>query len=180
MKKTGFWILLTGMALILAMPSMAQKRVSVEDIKAAQKRKAMVQVDDGAQATTPVTNSKVVTPATQQAPPAIGTTVPLTCTWDKTIHDFGTSVLHQHPASATYTVTNKGTVPVTITEVTTTCGCTSRKFSKEPIKPGETGTVSLEYDAKISGMFTKSAIVKMNDGQKYVLVIKGEVQKVSQ
>jgi hypothetical protein len=74
-------------------------------------------------------------------------------------------------------MSNKGNGPVTINEVTTSCGCTASKYTKEPIKPGETGTVTLTYDSKITGFFTKSAIVKLNDGQKYVLTIKGTVQK---
>jgi len=171
MKQTGVWILMTGMALFLSLPSVAQKRLTLGEIKAAEKKNQVEQAQDVAQGTVPQTGKPVA-----NAPAPVN--VPLTCSWDKTDHDFGTSILHQKPASTTFTMTNNGTVPVTITEVTTSCGCTSRKFSKEPIKPGETGTVSLEYDAKISGFFTKSAIVKLNDGQKYVLTIKGEVQKV--
>ena len=66
---------------------------------------------------------------------------------------------------------------MTITTVQTSCGCTSPSYTKEPIKPGEKGTVTLTYDAKISGFFSKSAVVRLNDGQKYTLSIKGEVQK---
>ena len=114
--------------------------------------------------------------AAQAAPPA--PPVPLTCTWDVTDYDFGKNVVHLKPASATFNLTNAGKDPITITQVSTSCGCTAPKYSKEPIKPGEKGEVVLTYNAAVSGYFSKSAQVTLNDGQKYSLTIKGEVQKV--
>jgi hypothetical protein len=124
--------------------------------------------------------AKAATTATTAATanPAAAASVPLTCAWDKTTHDFGQEVEHLKPATATYTITNNGDAPVTISVVQPSCGCTAPNYTKEPIKPGETGTVSLTYDSKISGPFSKSATVRLNDGQRYTLVIKGEVQKV--
>jgi hypothetical protein len=132
-------------------------------------------------ATPPPPVAAVVAPANpaaanQVVPPA--PPVPLTCTWDVVDYDFGKNVIHQKPASATYTMTNAGKDPVTITQVSTSCGCTAPKYTKEPIKPGEKGEVVLTYNAAISGFFSKSAQVTLNDGQKYSLTIKGEVQKV--
>jgi hypothetical protein len=118
-------------------------------------------------------NPAAAAPAVPAAPP-----VPLTCTWDVIDYDFGKSVVQLKPASATFNMTNAGKEPVTITQVQTSCGCTSPKYTKEPIKPGEKGEVVLTYNAAISGFFSKSAQVKLNDGQKYSLTIKGEVQKV--
>ena len=136
-----------------------------------------------ATATTPATvapataTTNAAAPATV-APPA--PPVPLTCTWDVTDYDFGKNVIQQKPASAIFTLTNAGKDPVTISQVSTSCGCTAPKYSKEPIKPGEKGEVVLTYNAAISGPFGKSAQVKLNDGQNYTLTIKGEVQKVEQ
>lgn len=132
---------------------------------------------------TPVSGAAVNPAAANQVKPATAPAappVPLTCTWDVTDYDFGKSLVQLKPGSATFTVNNAGKEPVTITLVQPSCGCTSPKYTKEPIKPGEKGEVVLTYDAKVSGYFSKSAVVKMNDGQKYVLTIKGEVQKVEQ
>lgn len=118
-------------------------------------------------------NPAAAAPAAPAAPP-----VPLSCTWDVIDYDFGKSVVQLKPASATFNMTNAGKEPVTITQVQTSCGCTSPKYTKEPIKPGEKGEVVLTYNAAVSGFFSKSAQVKLNDGQKYTLTIKGEVQKV--
>jgi hypothetical protein len=172
MKKTRFSIMAAGLALLIAFPAVAQKKVTLQEIvkeeQKAQATQAVQTVDDG-QPPVPGKN-----PTSSQIPG----NVPLTCSWDKNEHDFGGTVMHQKPASANFTITNNGKNPVTISEVAPTCGCTSPKYTKEPIKPGEKGTVTLTYDAKITGFFTKNAIVKLNDGQKYILTIKGEVQKV--
>lgn len=158
-------------ALLIAQPAVGQKKVSLQEIQ------KMEQKAQTAQTQAITDDAPMVSGKTANTPPLAGN-VPLTCTWDKTEHDFGNTIMHQKPASATYTITNAGQTPITISEVVTTCGCTSPKHTKEPIKPGEKGTVTLTYDAKISGFFTKNAIVKMSDGQKYILTIKGEVQKV--
>jgi len=172
MKKSTFSIIAAGLALMFALPAVAQKKVTLQEIvkeeQKAQAAQSVQTVDDGQ----PVAPGKA--PSSSQIPG----NVPLTCAWDKNEHDFGSGILHQKPASATFTITNNGKSPVTISEVAPTCGCTSPKYTKEPIKPGEKGSVTLTYDAKITGFFTKNAIVKLNDGQKYILTIKGEVQKV--
>jgi len=172
MKKSTFSIIAAGLALMFALPAVAQKKVTLQEIvkeeQKAQAAQSVQTVDDGQ----PVAPGKA--PSSSQIPG----NVPLTCAWDKNEHDFGSGILHQKPASATFTITNNGKSPVTISEVAPTCGCTSPKYTKEPIKPGEKGSVTLTYDAKITGFFTKNAIVKLDDGQKYILTIKGEVQKV--
>lgn len=205
MKKTALFILAAGVMVFTFLPASAQKKVTLQQVQetekgqttkpaaAAQTKPAKpassaavaptaksgsvsVTPPAGAVATTPPVNPAAgnqVAPPAPQAPP-----VPLTCTWDVTDYDFGKNVTQLKPASATFTITNAGKDPVTITLVQPSCGCTSPKYTKEPIKPGEKGEVVLTYDAKISGYFSKSAQVKLSDGQKYALTIKGEVQKV--
>lgn len=149
-------------------------------VKEAQGKEAGVVKNDAGQAQQSADGAKVK-PATATSPAtsnSAAANVPLTCSWDKTTHDFGKEVEHLKPATASFTITNNGEAPVTISVVQPTCGCTAPNYTKEPIKPGETGTVSLTYDSKISGPFSKSATVRLSDGQRYTLVIKGEVQKV--
>jgi hypothetical protein len=171
MKKSGLLILAAGAVMFLAMPAMAQKKVTLQEIQKSEQKAQSAEIQT-------INDGDVGTPGKAVANAPLPGNVPLTCTWDKTEHDFAATVMHQKPAKATYTITNAGKTPVTISEVITTCGCTSPNYTKEPIKPGEKGSVSLTYDSKITGFFTKNAIVKLNDGQKYILTIKGEVQKV--
>ncbi|MBL4577586.1 MAG: DUF1573 domain-containing protein [Flavobacteriales bacterium] len=61
------------------------------------------------------------------------------------LHDFGTikqnSIGNQH----TFTFTNTGTNPLIISNAKGSCGCTVPKWPKEPIPPGGTGTIEVEY-----------------------------------
>ncbi|MFO7616933.1 MAG: DUF1573 domain-containing protein [Bacteroidales bacterium] len=154
----------------------AEQAATVKESQIKEAGAAQEAISKSQQSSDPV-KAKSAAPATNTNP-AAAASVPLTCTWDKTTHDFGKEVEHLKPATASFTITNNGEAPVTITVVQPTCGCTAPNYTKEPIKPGETGTVSLTYDSKISGPFSKSAAVRLNDGQRYNLVIKGEVQKV--
>jgi hypothetical protein len=184
MKKTALFILAAGALVLTTLPVDAQQTATQQVQKDKQKTQAAQAVTKPATTNPATTQTPAITPAgaTNPAPAAAvappAPPVPLTCTWDVTDYDFGKSPVQLKPASATFNLTNAGKEPITITQVQTSCGCTSPKYTKEPIKPGEKGEVVLTYDAKVSGYFSKSATVKLNDGQKYALTIKGEVQKV--
>lgn len=64
---------------------------------------------------------------------------------DKFVHNFGDILFDSGPVSCTFTLKNTGSRPVVIYNVTTTCGCTDVDWTKEPIRPGKTGTVSVTY-----------------------------------
>lgn len=65
--------------------------------------------------------------------------------FDKTVHDFGRISKDAGEQSCIFTLTNSGEEDVCILAVTTTCGCTKVKWTREMIKPGATGTVSVSY-----------------------------------
>lgn len=64
---------------------------------------------------------------------------------DKTVHDFGDIMLDSGPVSCTFTVTNKSDKPAVIYNVSSSCGCTNVKWTREPIRPGSKGTISATY-----------------------------------
>jgi DNA-binding protein YbaB len=64
------------------------------------------------------------------------------------------------PATATFTVTNIGNEPLIIEQASPTCGCTIGDYTKEPIAPGKTGTITATYNAAAATHFTKSLTVK--------------------
>ena len=92
------------------------------------------------------------------------------------IIDYGTI---QQGASGlkTFTFTNTGNVPLIISEVKTSCGCTVPSYSKTPILPGDVGTIDINYNTKKLGGFTKTITVISNaqEGRK-ILKIKGVVE----
>ena len=96
-------------------------------------------------------------------------------TFDKKVHEFGV-VLWKHPATATFTIKNDGDKPLVISNVTTSCGCTVADWTKTPIAPGATGTVSSTFDAKALGHFYKDIGVYCNAADRPIyLMIQGEV-----
>ena len=65
--------------------------------------------------------------------------------FDKTVHDFGDISIDDGPQTCVFTVKNVGKEPIAIYEVVTSCGCTDAKWTREPLQPGKTGTISATY-----------------------------------
>ncbi|MEP7238279.1 MAG: DUF1573 domain-containing protein [Ferruginibacter sp.] len=64
------------------------------------------------------------------------------------------------PAVATFVVTNIGTEPLIIEQANPTCGCTMGDYTKSPIAPGKTGTITATYNAAAANHFDKHLTVK--------------------
>jgi hypothetical protein len=74
-------------------------------------------------------------------------------------YDFG-KVKQNVPPTATITVTNIGTEPLIIDEARPSCGCTVSDYTKSPIAPGKTGTITATYNAAAVGPINKTLTVK--------------------
>lgn len=73
-------------------------------------------------------------------------------TFNEEIHDFG--ILESGEiVEFTFTFTNLGKHDLILNEVVSDCGCVNVNFLKDPVKPGETGLIEIEFDS--SGMFGK-------------------------
>ncbi len=95
--------------------------------------------------------------------------------WTTTTHDFG-KIRQNEPVNFDFEFSNSGPVPLIITQVRASCGCTGAKATEEPIKPDEKSTITASYDAKKVGAFTKTITVSSNTASgSDVLTIKGEV-----
>ena len=90
-------------------------------------------------------------------------------------HDFG-KIKQAIPATYYFEVTNKSGKPLVIESASSTCGCTVPEYPKEPIVPGKTVKIKVQYNAANSGQFEKPVYVKFAgiDEQK-VLAITGMV-----
>lgn len=90
---------------------------------------------------------------------------------DKLVHNFGDILLDSGPVSCTFTLTNTGSKPVVIYNVTTTCGCTDVEWTREPIRPGKKGTVSVTYSNDEGPYpFDKSLTMYLSDVKKPVIL----------
>jgi hypothetical protein len=96
-------------------------------------------------------------------------------TWTSTTIDFG-KIEQGTPVSADFEFTNPTMVPLIISSVRPTCGCTIADYPKEPVQPGKSGKILVTFNAAASGMFTKTIIVTSNAQEGNTsLIIKGEV-----
>jgi hypothetical protein len=95
--------------------------------------------------------------------------------WSESEHNFGV-IPQGKPVTTTFSFTNTGKVPLIISQVQGSCGCTATDYSKEPIAPGKKGYVTATYNAANMGAFHKTVTVTANTDAPVVLVIKGEVK----
>ena len=71
---------------------------------------------------------------------------------------------------------NTGDAPLIISKVKSSCGCTVPSWSKEPILPGENGTINVKYDTNRVMPIRKTITVTSNaDTPTVALKIKGLV-----
>lgn len=78
--------------------------------------------------------------------------------------------------SFVFTFKNKGKAPVVISEVMTSCGCTTASKPTEAIKPGKKGKIVVKYDTKRTGNFQKEITIKTSiQTEPIILMIKGNV-----
>jgi hypothetical protein len=95
--------------------------------------------------------------------------------WTSTTLDLG-KIQQGKPVLAEFEFRNPTMVPLIISAVRPTCGCTVADFPKEPVQPGKSGKIAVTYNAAASGVFSKSIIVTSNAAEGNIsLVIKGEV-----
>ncbi len=95
--------------------------------------------------------------------------------WKETTHDFG-KIIKNKPVSVEFEFKNNSLVPLVINYVRPSCGCTVADYPKEPVKPGKTAVITVGFNAKSPGHFTKSIIVGSNATEgNTTLFIKGEV-----
>ena len=64
------------------------------------------------------------------------------------------------PALSTFIVTNIGSTDLIIESANPTCGCTVGDYTKTPIKPGKTGTITATFNAAALGPIDKHMNVK--------------------
>ena len=84
--------------------------------------------------------------------------------FDKMEHNFGNFAESQPVQKCTFTFTNTGDAPLVINQAVASCGCTVPSYTKEPIAPGKTGTISVTYNGKgkFPGHFKKTITVRSN------------------
>ena len=101
--------------------------------------------------------------------------------FDTTTWDFGHISEAGGKVNHTFHFTNRHTSPIVIEEVISTCGCAVPVYSKQPIKPGNAGTITVTFDPKgRTNFFSKSIRVVANSGQSVnTLWVKGTINTIN-
>ncbi|MDR2848828.1 MAG: DUF1573 domain-containing protein [Bacteroidales bacterium] len=96
--------------------------------------------------------------------------------FEELTHDFGTIVFNGK-AETEFIFTNTGNEPLNIIQCSASCGCTVPSWTKDPIKPGEKGTIKVVYkNTNYASSFTKTVTVVSNaKTNRVILTIKGTV-----
>ena len=101
--------------------------------------------------------------------------------FDNEWHDFGT-LLQGEVVTYSFHFTNTGDVPLLISSVNSSCGCTVGDYPRTPIEPGKTGAIKATYNSKGHHGFQNRTLTVMSNAipSKTVLRIKGKVQTPDQ
>ncbi len=82
--------------------------------------------------------------------------------FESELHDFG-KLIQGEKATFNFKFTNTGKSDLVISQVKTSCGCTSPKFSNKAIKPGDGDVIKVTFDsANRKGIQNKIVTVVSN------------------
>ncbi len=130
-----------------------------------------------------ITNFCVINKASTQSTTDTDLTGPMTSLEFKAKEfNFGT-VIEGEKIQNVFEFTNTGDEPLIIINAKGSCGCTVPRFPKEPIMPGETANLLVQFDSSNKGKIggatqTKRVTITANtDPQNIYLTIKGVVDK---
>jgi len=93
------------------------------------------------------------------------------------VHDFGSQKLYTR-TEFEFKIKNDSSAVLVITNITTSCGCTTPTYSKRPVKSGKTAIVKVAYDSSRIGAFDKTINVYTNFSSEPIeLRIKGSMDE---
>lgn len=102
--------------------------------------------------------------------------------FDENTFDFG-EVMEGEKVVHSYKFTNTGKEPLIISNAKGSCGCTVPSWPREPIAPGDSGEIKVQFDSKGKGKVggnnqsKKVTITANTDPAQTFLTIKGKVNK---
>ena len=143
---------------------------------------AAEKASDGLAATTgavkdaAATGANAVADAAKAAADAVPVGPTTTIEFEESEYDFGV-IDEGEKAAHVYKFKNTGTEPLIISNAKGSCGCTVPQWPKDPIAPGESGEINVEFNSKNKkGKQSKRVTITANtDPGQTFLTIKGEV-----
>jgi len=95
----------------------------------------------------------------------------------KVVHDYGT-IYQNENGECEFEFKNVGKEPLTLSNVSSSCGCTVPSWPREPIMPGKTAVIKVVYNTNRVGGINKTVTVFSNaeTNPKVELRIEGQVK----
>jgi len=91
--------------------------------------------------------------------------------FDADEHDFG-RVIRGEKVTYAFKFENTGTADLIVSDVSTSCGCTTPGFTSEPVKPGETGLIKVTFDSSNRRGFQNKTVTVVSNTQPNGKVLK--------
>jgi hypothetical protein len=96
-------------------------------------------------------------------------------TFEQEVMNYGT-LSQGADGNRTFVFKNTGKEPLILTNVKASCGCTTPKWTRNPVAPGEKGEIVVHYDTNRMGQFHKTVTVQSNGKTSTkTLTIKGKI-----
>ncbi|MEG1571984.1 MAG: DUF1573 domain-containing protein [Bacteroidales bacterium] len=95
--------------------------------------------------------------------------------FENTVYDYG-EIKRGDNGDCVFTFTNIGNEPLILSNVQSSCGCTTPSWPREPIMPGKKASIKVHYDTNRVGSISKSITVTTNGKtDRIVLRITGNI-----
>lgn len=123
-------------------------------------------------------NAQIDFPTNSATEPTISTSPITEIVFDALEYDFGT-ITSGEKITHVYTFTNTGDAPLVLSNAKGSCGCTVPSWPREPILPGEQGTIEVTFDStNKSGAQSKRVTLTANTNPAQTfLTIRGQLTK---
>jgi len=90
---------------------------------------------------------------------------------DSSVHDFGDIFVDDGPVECSFKFTNISKKPILIFSAVSSCGCTEVEWTREPVEPGKSGTVSATFNNEDGPYpFDKTVTVYVSDVAKPIVL----------
>ncbi len=95
--------------------------------------------------------------------------------FENEVHDFG-KLIQGEKVTYAFKFKNTGDGNLIISDVGTSCGCTIPKYTTNPIKPGESGTVRVTFESEGRRGFQNKTVSVVTNTQPNTKVLKIKAQ----
>jgi hypothetical protein len=91
--------------------------------------------------------------------------------FEEEVHDFG-KIVQGEKVSYDFKFTNVGKSNLIISNASANCGCTIADFPKEPIPPGKSGKITVEFNSEGKSGYIEKAVTVVTNCEPNTIILK--------